>query len=90
MDALKAQAKALVGAVIAALGGVALTTATDPDGRLLNPELPNTTAEWVTFVITVLATYLGVYASDNRESVPDLQAKLAIAQTRVADGKQGK
>lgn len=90
LDRIKAQLKALAAAVIAALGGVALTTAADPEGSITNIEIPNTTEEWLTFGVAVLVSYLGVFGANNYESVPALRAKLDEATKRVALGKQSR
>lgn len=92
-----AQLKAIAAAVLAALAGVAYTTVTDPDSAI-NPDapagasaaiqLPNTTTEWVTLLLSVLVSYLGVYLAKNRESVPALETKLVQARARVDTGQQ--
>lgn len=78
MDALKAQFKAIAGALVGAIVSVLTTTVTDPDS-VVNPDsvdgnaivqLPNTQAEWVSFGVAVLLGWATVFfAPRNQQPV---------------------
>lgn len=87
-DRLQEVGKAVAGAVVGAVIAVLQTTAADPDGGVANVELPNTTDEWVGFGIAVALGFLVPYLKRNFPSVEKAESDLALAQQRVAKGKQ--
>lgn len=96
-DRLNAAAKGLAGGLAGAIISVLFTTVTEPDA-VVNPDavpgadqvvqLPNTTAEWVTFAISVLVGFVFPYVKKNFPSIAAAAKQLEEAQNRVADGKQ--
>jgi hypothetical protein len=99
LDKLQEAAKAVVGGLAGALISVLSTTVTDPNA-VINPDapdganaivqLPNTTAEWVTFVVSVVLGFALPWLKRNFPSVPAAEKQLAVAKVRVARGKQSK
>lgn len=87
-DRLQANGKALAGAVAGAVISVLQTTVTDPEGTLTNVELPNTESEWVAFAAAVVIGFALPWLKRNFPSVPEAQQKVAVAEQRVAAGKQ--
>jgi hypothetical protein len=96
-DKVQQAGKAVLGGVAGAVVSVLFTTVTEPDATV-NPDavpgadqlvqLPNTQAEWVTFAIAVVLGFLLPYLKRNFPSVVQAQEQLAVAQNRVAEGKQ--
>lgn len=96
-DKVQAAGKAFAGGVAGAVVSVLFTTVTEPDA-VINPDsapgadqlvqLPNTQAEWVTFAIAVVVGFVLPWLKRNFPSVVAAQKQLAVAQTRVAEGKQ--
>lgn len=77
MDVLKAQFKAIAGALVGAVVSVLTTTVTDPDAAI-NPDavngnaivqLPNTAAEWVSFGVAVLLGWATVFFAPRNQQV---------------------
>jgi hypothetical protein len=97
LDELQKLAKAIAGAVVAAISVVATTTVTDPNA-VVNPDapdganqlvqLPNTQAEWVTFVLALAVGFALPYLKRNFPSVTEANRIVALANKRVAEGKQ--
>lgn len=96
-DQVQAAGKAVFGGVAGAIISVLFTTVTDADS-VVNPDapdtantvvqLPNTQAEWVTFVIAVIVGFALPWLKRNFPSVPTARAQLDLAERRVAEGKQ--
>lgn len=90
-------AKAFMGALAGAIVSVLFTTVTDPNAAV-NPDappgadavvqLPNTTAEWVTFAVAVVVGFVLPWAKRNYPSVSQALEQARVAEQRVADGKQ--
>lgn len=97
VDQVQAAAKAVMGAVAAAIASILFTTVTEPDA-VVNPDavpgadqvvqLPNTQAEWVSFIVAVIVGFVLPYAKRNFPSVKAAEAQLKLANQRVAEGKQ--
>lgn len=87
-DRVQEIGKAILAAVVTAVGGVLVTTSADPDGSLGNIQLPNTKDEWTAFATAVVLTFVAAYFKRNFPSVPKAEADLALAEKRVRAGKQ--
>lgn len=97
VDKVQQVGKAVAGGVAGALVSVLFTTVTEPDA-VINPDapaganqlvqLPNTQAEWVTFLVAVLVGFALPYLKRNFPSVAQASQQLNVAKNRVADGKQ--
>lgn len=87
-DRVQEIGKAVLAAVAAAAGGVILSTAADAEGTLTNPELPNTSDEWVSFGVAVVLVYAATYLKRNFPSVVKAKDDVALAEQRVREGKQ--
>lgn len=91
--------KAIAGGIGGAIISVLFTTVTDPNA-IINPDapdganavvqLPNTTAEWVTLVVSVAIGFGLPWLKRNYPSVADALAQVKLAQARVDQGKQTK
>jgi hypothetical protein len=97
LDKVQQVGKAVAGGVAGAVVSVLFTTVTDPnaavnpdapDGANAVVQLPNTQAEWVTFAIAVVLGFLLPFLKRNFPSLVQAEQQLAVAQNRVADGKQ--
>lgn len=97
-DRIGQTSKAIMGALSGAIVSILFTTVTDPNAAI-NPDaadtgsnplvqLPNTTAEWVTFAIAVLIGFVLPYLKRNYPSVAQAVEQASIAKQRVAEGKQ--
>lgn len=96
-DRLLAAAKAFAGGLAGAVVSVLFTTVTEPDA-VVNPDavpgadqvvqLPNTQAEWVALAVSVFLGFVLPFLQRNFPSVLAAEKQLAVAQNRVADGKQ--
>lgn len=96
-DRIGQAGKALAGALGGALISILFTTVTEPDAAL-NPDavpgadqfvqLPNTSAEWITFAVAVVLGFLLPWAKRNYPSVTQALETARVAQARVAEGKQ--
>lgn len=97
-DRLGQGAKGIAGALAGALVSILFTTVTDPEAAI-NPDavdtgsnplvqLPNTTAEWITFAVAVVLGFVLPWAKRNYPSVTQALETVRVAQRRVAEGKQ--
>ena len=97
-DKVQQAAKAFAGGLAGALVSVLFTTVTDPDAAI-NPDaidtgsnpavqLPNTSAEWITLLVSVALGFLLPYFKRNFPSVLQAQKQLTVAEQRVVEGKQ--
>jgi hypothetical protein len=96
-DKVQQAAKAFAGGLAGAIVSVLFTTVTDPDAAV-NPDaaaganavvqLPNTQAEWVTLLVSIVVGFVLPYIKRNFPSVLQAQKQLAIAEARVVEGKQ--
>jgi hypothetical protein len=96
-DRVLQTAKAFAGGLAGAIVSVLFTTVTDPNAAI-NPDapdganavvqLPNTTAEWVTFVVSILVGFVLPFLQRNFPSVDQAIEQVEIAKARVAKGKQ--
>lgn len=97
-DKLGQTAKAVMGALSGAIVSILFTTVTDPNAAI-NPDaadtgsnplvqLPNTTAEWVTFAVAVVIGFVLPYLKRNYPSVAQAVEQLRVAESRVVEGKQ--
>lgn len=97
IDKLQQAAKGIAGGVAGAIVSVLFTTVTDPNA-VINPDapdtanavvqLPNTTTEWVTLLVSVILGFALPYLKRNFPSIPQAEKQLDIALARKADGKQ--
>lgn len=98
-DGFQATAKAFAGGLAGAIIALLFTTVTEPDA-VVNPDaapganqlvqLPNTQAEWVAFGTAIVVGFVLPFVKKNFPSVVDAQKAAALAQQRVAEGKQDK
>lgn len=96
-DQVQASWKGVAGGVAGAVISVLFTTITEPDA-VVNPDhvpgadqvvqLPNTQAEWVALIASVVVGFLLPYLKRNFPSVVTAKDTLALAEKRVAEGKQ--
>lgn len=96
-DRILQAAKGFAGGLAGAIVSILFTTVTDPNA-VVNPDapdsanavvqLPNTTAEWVTFGIAVLVGFVLPFLQKNYPSVAQAIAQLNQAKARQAVGKQ--
>jgi multisubunit Na+/H+ antiporter MnhB subunit len=96
-DRVLQAAKAFAGGLAGAVVSVLFTTVTDPNAAV-NPDappdanaivqLPNTTAEWVTFLVSVLVGFVLPFLQRNYPSVSQAIQQVEVAKARVAVGKQ--
>lgn len=96
-DRVLQAAKAFAGGLAGAIVSVLFTTVTDPNAAI-NPDapdganaivqLPNTTAEWITFVVSIFVGFVLPFLQRNYPSVAQAIEQVETAKARVAVGKQ--
>lgn len=96
-DRILQAGKGFAGALAGAVVSVLFTTVTDPNA-VINPDapdsanavvqLPNTTAEWLMFAVSVLIGFALPFLQRNYPSVAQAIEQLNTAKSRQAEGKQ--
>lgn len=97
VDKLQKAGKALAGGLAGAVISVLFSTVTEPDA-VVNPDhapgasqvvqLPNTQAEWVTFVLAVVVGFGLPWLKKNYPSVLEAREMVKTAERRVTTGQQ--